>query len=107
MVCGAILRLGLSNNKPTANMQSRAIAVQKATGEMSRFFDRRQVQDSLHSKNGPKLYQIFTRHLLAVMFWYIDLRMIDLKAQALFWTCGDKHVLFFAPADLQSFGLQW
>eukprot|EP00171_Calliarthron_tuberculosum_P002038 IDg2038t1 len=58
LVCGALPRLGLPTDKPAAGTFERAIAVRKASEQMSRHFAQRQVRDALNTPNGPNVQSI-------------------------------------------------
>ncbi len=58
LVYGALPRLGLPIDKPSPTMYERAIAVRKATDEMSKHFASRQVRDALRMRNGPDITDI-------------------------------------------------
>lgn len=63
LVYGALPRLGLKTEKPTATTQQRATAVRNATAEMSRYFAKRQVREALNQRNGPNVLDIHKAEL--------------------------------------------
>ena len=58
LVYGALPRLGFSTDKPSIGIYSRAVAVRKASEELSRHFAKRQVRDAVRSGNGPNVSEI-------------------------------------------------
>lgn len=53
LVYGALPRLGLPSDPPTPSSFKRAVAVRKATQEISKHFARRQVSAAVRTRNGP------------------------------------------------------
>lgn len=51
LIQGAIIRLGLQQKKPAANMYQRAVAIKKASKEFSMHFARRQVRGAIRMRN--------------------------------------------------------
>lgn len=58
LVYGALPRLGLPTDKPSPGTLDRAVAVRKASEQMSRYFAKRQLRDALRSRNGPDVSEI-------------------------------------------------
>ena len=54
LIFGAMPRLGLSHDAATETITRRAAAVRRAMNELNRLKSYRQVQDALHTTNGPK-----------------------------------------------------
>lgn len=60
LVYGALPRLGLSSDPPKPSTFKRAVAVQKATSEISKHFARRQVSAAVRTRNGPETSDVHT-----------------------------------------------
>lgn len=58
LVYGALPRLGLPTDKLASGVFERAVGERKATEAMSRHFVKRQIRDSVRSRNGPDVSEI-------------------------------------------------
>lgn len=70
LVYGALPRLGVPGEKPTPTTLQRAIALRKATAEMTKHFARRQVTDATRTGNGPDTSDIHNAPLNSQVFVY-------------------------------------
>ena len=58
LVYGALPRLGFPTDKPAKGIYERAVAVKKASDEMSKYFAKRQYRDAMKNRNGPDVSEI-------------------------------------------------
>lgn len=70
LVYGSLPRLGLPTDKPAPGTYERAVAVRKASEQMSRYFAQRQLKDALYSRNGPYVLDIHKTPLCGKVIVY-------------------------------------
>lgn len=72
LVYGALPRLGFPSDPPTPSMYQRAVALQKATNEMSKYFAKSQINGALRCRNGPDTTNIHLTPIGSKVLVYRD-----------------------------------
>lgn len=106
LVFGALQRLGLLKNSFSPSTFQRAIALRKATSEMSKHFAARQVRDALNSRDGPNETNIHNTPLGAPTLVYRPEQTSGMASSNSLMS-KEKMQLYVPEKVLEHFEVQW